>query len=110
MKAFAIKHKEGGYSFAGGSFSKNLCISSCYETIEQCQKVVDYYELKDCKVVEITIAEGDLEQQLAEKDKEILMLKCIVKKEHPEIERITDTNNELTIILDKIEKDNNNEI
>lgn len=43
-----------------------------------------------------------LEQRLAKKDKEILMLKCIIKKEHPEIERITDTNNELTIILDKI--------
>ncbi len=71
MKAFAIKNKEGGYSFAGGSFSKDLCISSCYETIEQCQKVIDYYELKDCEPVEITIAECNLELELTKKDKEI---------------------------------------
>ena len=63
MKAFVIKNKDGGYSYAGGSFSKDLCISSCYETIEQCQKVIDYYDLKDCEVVEITIVEGNLEQE-----------------------------------------------
>ena len=67
-------------------------------------KINQYEFLKNGKPFEPTRGEiiQFAEHELKEKDKEILILKHIIKKEHPEIERITDTNNELTIILDKI--------
>lgn len=68
MKAFIIKNKEGKY------FDKEIicfcepdyvCCEHIYYTADDAKHHIDYYGLKDCKVVEITIAEGDLEQQLA---------------------------------------------
>ena len=74
MKAFVIKNKEGKY------FDKEcicfcrpdyVCCEHIYYTIEHAKYHIDYYGLKDCEVVEITIVEGDLEQQLAEKETKI---------------------------------------
>ena len=80
MKAFIIKNKEGQY------YSRNLLnpdnflfedrIVRCelFATEEIAKFEITFNELKDCEVAEITIAEGDLEQQLAEKDAFIKML------------------------------------
>lgn len=71
MKAFVIKNKEGEYFdkencfFFGPDYA---CCKHIYYTIDDAKRHIDYYGLKDCQIVEITIAEGDLEQQLAEKD------------------------------------------
>lgn len=125
MRAFVIKNKEGKYwqwlFNHEPDWEEKLYNAFLHYSKEDAEKIIKCHELEDCEVVEITIEETkekyfirdcafenlrlqkeNLEQQLAEKDKEISMLKCIVKKEHPEIERITDTNNELTIILNKI--------
>lgn len=71
---YVIKNKEGKY------YSRNLLnpdnflfenrLVDCefFATEEIARFEITFNELKDCKVVEITIAEGDLNQQLAEKD------------------------------------------
>ena len=83
MKAFVIKNKEGKY-FDCWALGFVDIINECtiYQDrqtaendIKNCIKDDEYLGYKDdCEVVEITIAEGDLEQQLAEKDKEIAFL------------------------------------
>lgn len=83
MKTFVIKNKEGKY--CTGEFNKN----DEYIFTENLIYAEKYYKdtfaqsfcPKDCEVVEITIAEGDLEQQLAEKDKCIEFLKMSVSFE-----------------------------
>lgn len=77
MKAFVIKNKEGKY-YEGLS-------EKWYDSLDRCtyfkNKESAEYErkkllkLKNCEIIEITVAEGDLEQQLIEKDKEIEELK-----------------------------------
>lgn len=66
MKAFVIKNKEGEYFdkenrwFFGPDYT---CCEHIYYTIDDAKRHIDYYGLKDCEVVEITIVEGDLEQE-----------------------------------------------
>ena len=89
MKAFVIKNKEGKYlcdfDFIDGIniFSENIIngIENGVSTYEDCQELLKEYDLKDCEVVEITIAEGNLEEenkqlkeQLAIKDRIIMLI------------------------------------
>lgn len=79
MKAFVIKNKEGKYfcgfdGFIGMNiFSDRIIdgLNTQTPTLKHCREEIKDFNLKDCEPVKITIAEGDLEQQLAEKDKEI---------------------------------------
>lgn len=65
MKAYVIKNKEGKYFDKVNSFFCRLEYACCiFYTIEEANYYIDYYGLKDCEVVEITIVEGDLEQQI----------------------------------------------
>lgn len=64
MKVYAIKNKKGKYFDDFQDFeTNNICDARLFDTYEEalsfCPKNCD------CEVVEITIAEGDLEQQLA---------------------------------------------
>lgn len=66
MKAYVIKNKEGKYFDKVNSFFCRLEYAWCiFYTIEEANYYIDYYGLKDCEVVEITIAEGDLEHRIA---------------------------------------------
>ena len=92
MKAYVIKNKEGKYyiRYIANSYNDSgyvefgtLDYAAMYEkrigaenTKEFIEKNEYKFHIKDCEIVEITIAEGDLEKQLAEKDKEIKLLKC----------------------------------
>ena len=75
MKAYVIKNKEGKYK------EPHLDIREFYTDILAEAEIwierkdAEYFCPQDCEVVEITIAEGNLEQRLAEKDKEIESLK-----------------------------------
>ena len=70
MKAYVIKSKEGKYWCGNDIFSATIDIQKTYmcEDFDFISKVINKLLseslLKDCEVVEITIAEGDLEQQL----------------------------------------------
>lgn len=91
MKAFVIKNKEGKYfaRYIATRYNDSdyvefgtLDDAEMYEkrigaenTKEFIEKNEYRFHIKDCEVVEITIAEGDLEKQLVEKDKEIKQLK-----------------------------------
>lgn len=78
MKAYVIKNKEGKYwqwLFNNEpDWEEKLYNGFMHYSQKDAEKSIEQWQLKDCKVVEITIAEGDLEKQLAEKDKEILLL------------------------------------
>ena len=71
MKAYVIKNKEGKYWCGNNIFSATMDIRKIYicEDFDFISKVINKLLseslLKDCEVVEITIAEGNLEQQLA---------------------------------------------
>ena len=56
MKCYVIKYKDG-YSYAGNNFTKNLTIASCYESRQQCENVIKYYNLKDCEIIEAIVIE-----------------------------------------------------
>lgn len=87
MKAFVIKNKEGKYyqsCYNQSPFTDDLFNANKYQYKEEAEKLLNNsFTLVDTlEVVEITIAEGDLEhenkqlkEQLAEKDKEIEQLK-----------------------------------
>ena len=66
-KAFVIKNKEGKYpddtQFQPFFTTKDICKTTLYKNFEEAQKArrSEFY-----KVVEITIAEGDLLQKIAE--------------------------------------------
>lgn len=70
MKAFVIKNKEGKYWCGNDIFSETIDIRKIYicEDFDFISKVINKLSseglLKDCKVVPITIAEGDLEQAI----------------------------------------------
>lgn len=67
MKVYVIKNKEGKYlDFCQDFETNNICDARIF-TYEEAVRFCP----KNCRVVEITIVEGDLEQQLTEKDKEI---------------------------------------
>ena len=84
MKTYVIKNKEGKY-FAGFDylagidiFSENI-INGLYthtSALKHCREEIKDFDLKDCKPVKITIAEGDLEHQLAEKEQQIRHQVC----------------------------------
>ena len=65
MKAFVIKNKEGKYLYEDGycKFGDNICWAHMEEDREVLEKLVKDCKniLGDCEVVEITIAEGDLD-------------------------------------------------
>ena len=69
MKAYAIKNKEGEYWCGNDIFSATIDIRKIYicEDFDFISKVINKLSseglLTDCKVVEITIAEGDLEEE-----------------------------------------------
>lgn len=68
MKLYVIKNKEGEYLQRGlYCFSKHLENADIFYDYEMAQCECLSY----CKVIEVTIAEGDLEKQLAEKDEKI---------------------------------------
>ena len=83
MKAFVIKNKEGKYlqyftDMYRFDFTDRLINAMFYEQWEQDSINYALKTIPDCnEVVEITIAEGDLEQQLADKNKEINKLQQI---------------------------------
>lgn len=94
-KAFVIKNKEGKYYkryFDVGyvEFVDNFCFAELYTKKEGADNTKDFilrnkyrFNIENLEVVEVTIVEGDLEQQLAEKDKIIETLKKDIKtKEH----------------------------
>ena len=77
MKAFVVKNKEGKYYKRGFCCWENIERDGVfntghfyYDNKEEAESCIVCYNLENCKV-----AEGDLEQQLAEKDKEIERLK-----------------------------------
>lgn len=86
MIAYAIKNKEGKYWCGNDIFSTTIDIRKIYicEDFDFINIVIDKLLseslLKDCKVVEITITEGDLEHQLSEKDKELDKILAIYKR------------------------------
>ena len=54
--AWTIKYEnEDCYSFAGNSFTTKLNMASRYETKEQAERVIKYYDLADCKPVKVKI-------------------------------------------------------
>lgn len=68
MKAYVIKNKEGKYcqiSFNGWiGFVSELCCAYIYHSKKGAERIIKCHALDDCEVVEITIVEGDLEQQI----------------------------------------------
>ena len=83
MKSYIIKSKEGlylskyynyDYSRVDGYY-KRVCWTNNLLNAKIFKKEPILKNESDCEVIEITIAEGDLEQQLAEKDKKIEELK-----------------------------------
>ena len=87
MKAFVIKFSNEYYWCGYNNSDKQLrkavlykSIKMAEETARDCMSRIEYIrpytnKIESYKIIEITIAEGDLEQQLAEKDKEIEKLK-----------------------------------
>ena len=82
MKAFVIKNEEGKYLKRGFTRFENPEKDGVfntghfyYENKEEAKSDIVCYGLEDCKVVPVTIAEGDLEQENKKykKDYEILM-------------------------------------
>lgn len=70
-KAYVIKNKEGKYfgyfdGITGKSeFSNKPQKFIMFNTIRNAKHIKNHFDLKDCEVVEITIAEGDLEKENA---------------------------------------------
>lgn len=73
MEAYIIKSKEGKYLDDTQQqpffVTEDICKTRLYRTFEKAREICS--KKINCEVVEVTIAEGDLEQQLAEKEKEI---------------------------------------
>lgn len=70
MKAFVIKNKEEKYwQFLyndESEFVDEIYNAFMHYSREDAKKDIYIWGLKDCKVVEITIAEGDLSQKIGE--------------------------------------------
>lgn len=85
MKVYVIKNKERKYLQLYNDdpeFDDEIYNAFMYYSKKSAEKDIVLLGLKDCKVVEITIAEGDLEEELAEKDKEIKSLKQQIENNH----------------------------
>jgi len=78
MKAYVIKNKEGKYwqwlFNDEPDWEEELYNAFLHYSKEDAKRNIIDWQLKDCEVVEITIAEGDLEQQLADKEVKIEVL------------------------------------
>ena len=82
MKSFVIK-ENGLYSRNKNDFVKHLFGAKIFLSKEDAENYKkDMPDNENCEVIEITIKEGDLEQQLAEKDKEIEELKRDLQLEY----------------------------
>lgn len=86
MKAFVIKNKEGKYFQwlfnHEPDWEDELYNGFMHYSKKDAEKSIIDWQLKDCEVVPVTVAEGDwkqknkqLKEQLKEKDKEIERLK-----------------------------------
>lgn len=100
-KAFVIKNKEGKYLAVSSSDYERYWTTIDFAhyfrflngTHDAKAEAEDYRNTRypECEVVEITIAEGDLEQQLADKDKEIRQLTSIEKDNKEYIRKLENT-------------------
>lgn len=100
-KAFVIKNKEGKYLAVSSSDYERYWTTIDFAhyfrflngTHDAKAEAEDYRNTRypECEVVEITIAEGDLEQQLAEKDQEIKQLTSIEKDNKEYIRKLEST-------------------
>ena len=76
MKAYVIKDKKGKYLSSSFDYDGEPIFTDCiidaipYDDCDIVARVCPY----DCEVVEITTVEGDLEQQIKEKDHRIAVL------------------------------------
>ena len=65
MKAYVIKNKEGKYIKNYAKYISDTFDNIIYASIYTKREIAEIYlPLSGCKVVEITIAEGDLENEL----------------------------------------------
>lgn len=127
MKAFVIKNKEGKYWYGYDLLvNKNLFTTKISNAVlnnptkKNCLDAIKEYDLKNCKIVEITIAEGDLEQENQQLKEDIKLDNAFWKQEcdslqsslaekDDEIEHLKDCNESLSNKFDK-ESDMQNEI
>ena len=104
MIVYAIKHKDGKFwQFLHNN--KSEFVDDIYNAFFYYSKhdaTICSWGLKDCKVVKVTIVEGDLEQQLAKKDNEINNLKELRKFEIEDKKELRE--NQLQEII-KLEKE-----
>lgn len=90
MKAYVIKSNNDEFYLSNSPFYKwtnDFCEARIETDRKDMEQILDqvYRRLCNGKIVEITITENDLEQQLAEKDKEIERLKqCVMSREQVE--------------------------
>lgn len=110
MKAYVIKNKEGKYFAGFDNYNVFVTEKDITNAVMYRADRYEKYELEnspefeDCEVVEITIAEGDLEKQLAEKDKEI---KRQQKNALVALNKLNDENKELKKEIEELKKDRN---
>lgn len=68
MKAYVIKNKEGKYLDECQDFIDGLYNARLFTDIDE----ISLFIQKDCRVVEVTIAEEDLERKVKELQKQII--------------------------------------
>lgn len=108
MRAFVIKNKEGKYYrryFDAGyvEFVDHFSFAELYTEKEGADDTKDFilrnkykFNIENLEVVEITIVEGNLEQQLAEKNKEIEELKTRASEKDKEINKLSEEHLEMS--------------
>ena len=79
MKAFVIKNKEGKYFVNTYCWAEKVCNAYICDDKDSLEKLKELYLLTDCEVVPITIAEGDLEQQLDKAEQELAFYEDEIK-------------------------------
>ena len=66
-KAFVIKNKEGKYwqwtYNEESEFVDEIYNAFMHYSKHQAEKDIESWELKDCEIIEVTVAEGDLEEE-----------------------------------------------
>ena len=80
MKAYVIKNKDGKYFVTDDIFGENILNAYIWVKEQYAKLHIGLSHIKDCEVVEITIAEGDLEKQLAIVKKALEMACETIKK------------------------------
>ena len=106
MQAFVIKNKDGKYfcgfdGLAGiNIFSERVIdgLNTQTPTLEHCMEEIEDYHLSDCEIVKVTIAEGDLEQQLIAKNKEIAHLEECNESLSNKFDKESDIQNKIDIL------------